>query len=109
MSESETLREEPTQSRQHHRDGLFGNHTNLWPIVLIAIGIIFLLRNFDLVSSRVISNTVKLWPLLLVYLGLDYWTRSNPRLRTIVTILFISGVVFAILLLSDQSAAFWRS
>jgi hypothetical protein len=80
----------------------------IWPIILISIGIIFLLKNFNLVSANIISNAVKLWPLILVYLGLDYWTRSNPRLRTIVTILFISGVVFAILFLSDQSAAFWR-
>lgn len=103
LNEESLRNDSPMHSRDRH------SPSNVWPVILIAVGVIFLLRNFDLVSTRVLANIFKLWPLILVYLGLDYWTRHNPRIRTIVTILFISGVVFAILLLSDQSAAFWHS
>ncbi|MDQ3099344.1 MAG: DUF5668 domain-containing protein [bacterium] len=98
----------PIQDSIHTPRSKSEHSSPVWPVILIAVGIVFLLKNFNLVNAAVIANTVKLWPLILVYLGLDYWTRSNPRIRTIVTILFVSGVVFAILLLSDQSAGIWR-
>ncbi len=101
MSESNPVEEKTFRHEQHHR-------SSAWPIILILVGVVFLLKNFNLISPSMLSNAMRLWPLILVYIGLDYWTRSNPRMRTIVTILFISGVVFAILLLSDQSAAMWR-
>lgn len=40
------------------------------PIVLIALGVIFLLINTEVLSSFVLQRLADLWPLLLIILGL---------------------------------------
>jgi hypothetical protein len=42
-----------------------------WPLLLIALGIVFLLQNFGLISGVSWLAIASLWPLLLVLIGLD--------------------------------------
>jgi hypothetical protein len=42
-----------------------------WPLLLIAIGLIFLLQNFGFISGVSWRAIATLWPLLLVLIGLD--------------------------------------
>ena len=42
-----------------------------WPLLLIALGLVFLLQNFGLISGFSWLAIVSLWPLLLILIGLD--------------------------------------
>jgi Domain of unknown function (DUF5668) len=42
-----------------------------WPLILIAIGLVFLLANFGLIAGVSWLAILNLWPLLLVLVGLD--------------------------------------
>jgi Domain of unknown function (DUF5668) len=42
-----------------------------WPLLLIAVGLIFLLQNFGFISGVSWRAVASLWPLLLVLIGLD--------------------------------------
>jgi len=53
-----------------------------WPILLIAVGVIFLLSNLGLLPFDA-SQLWRLWPLILVVIGLDvlleaFWRRGQP-------------------------------
>jgi hypothetical protein len=64
MNEIETS--EKTRSRRRlYRGGLF------WPVILITVGVLFLLRNFNVLTGDVGSTLLKLWPVLLILIGLD--------------------------------------
>ena len=62
------------KSEQKRNPSLFG------PIVLIAIGVIFLLANLGLLPGRLYwEAALRLWPLLLVFIGLNLIARQLPR------------------------------
>ena len=42
-----------------------------WPLLLIALGLIFLLQNFGFITGVSWLAVASLWPLLLVLIGLD--------------------------------------
>jgi hypothetical protein len=42
-----------------------------WPLVLITIGLIFLLVNFDVIPGVTALSLLNLWPLLLILAGID--------------------------------------
>ena len=53
-----------------------------WPLLLIALGLIFLLQNFGYISGVSWRAVASLWPLLLVLIGLDIAfarLRAAPR------------------------------
>lgn len=52
-----------------------------FPVLLIAIGLIFLLINSKVLSSEALQRLAQLWPLLLVILGLQLVFRYllDPR------------------------------
>lgn len=63
---------EPTRVRHRRsRPSLFG------PLVLIAIGIVFLLNNMGVLTGDVWGNILRLWPVLLIAIGLDSIYRGN--------------------------------
>ena len=64
MNELETT-EKPRARRRLYRGGLF------WPVILITVGVLFLLKNFNVLTGDVGSTLVQLWPLLLILIGLD--------------------------------------
>jgi len=64
MNEVETT-EKPRTHRRLYRGGLF------WPVILITVGALFLLKNFGVLTGDVGSTLLQLWPLLLILIGLD--------------------------------------
>ena len=58
-------------------------HSYFWPLLLIALGVIFLLSNFHLVQGSAWSIIARLWPLLLILGGLDgYLHRRDWAINT---------------------------
>ena len=52
-----------------------------WPLLLIALGLIFLLQNFGFISGVSWLAVASLWPLLLVLIGLDIAFVQDERVR----------------------------
>jgi hypothetical protein len=76
----------------------------VWPIILIAVGVVFLLSNLGLVDKDIWQNFWKLWPLIFIAIGLDSLFRRNE----------IAGPVFmiglgTIILLSSVGLIGWRT
>ncbi len=42
-----------------------------WPLLLIALGLIFLLANYGFIAPLTVLGLVNLWPILLILLGID--------------------------------------
>jgi hypothetical protein len=64
---------EPKKAEKKRNPSLFG------PIVLIAIGSVFLLANLDMLPGRLYwEAALRLWPLLLVFIGLNLIVRQIP-------------------------------
>lgn len=42
-----------------------------WPVLLIGVGVLWLLANFNLISGSGFGVLLRFWPLLLVWIGLD--------------------------------------
>jgi hypothetical protein len=61
------MNETETEKRpvRRYRRGVF------WPLLLIALGVIFLLSNLDLIRGDVWDTILNLWPLILIFMGLD--------------------------------------
>ncbi len=82
MSEYEPKREHP--------------HSFVWPIIFIAVGVIFLLSNLGLLGDDVWSMIWRLWPLFFIAIGLD----SLFRRKEIVGPVFMIGLGCVFLLSS---------
>lgn len=65
-----------------------------FPILLIALGVVFLLKNLDLLTGDIWETLLNLWPLLLIALGLDNAFRHHGLVGPI----FLMGVGAAFLL-----------
>lgn len=65
--------------------------------ILIALGIIFLLTNFDFVSWELFSELWRFWPLLLVFWGLQLLAGSNKISKLIITLLGLLILTYTIL------------
>ena len=48
-----------------------GRRGVFWPLILIAVGLVFLLANFGLIPPMSLISLLSLWPLLLVLAGID--------------------------------------
>jgi hypothetical protein len=71
---------------RHYRGSL------VFPIILIALGIIFLLSNIGALRGDIWSTIINLWPILLIAIGLDgIWRRQGLVGATVMIVL---GVVF---------------
>lgn len=53
------------ENKKYRRSGL------VWPIVLILVGVVFLLKNLGFIDSLAWDSIWKLWPLIFVAVGLD--------------------------------------
>src|SRR6185295_11903968 len=63
-----------------------------WPLLLIALGIVFLLSNFGVISGVSWLAVASLWPLLLVLIGLDIaFARRWPLQTLAAEVLVIAG------------------
>jgi hypothetical protein len=52
------------EKHTHHR-------SFFWPILLVGIGVIWLLRNLGIIQPFSVSALLRLWPILLIVLGVD--------------------------------------
>lgn len=58
-----------------------------WPILLIGVGVLLLLSNFELIPTVNLFLILRLWPLILISLGLNLlFGRDNPALGSILSI-----------------------
>ncbi len=92
------------ESKHRHNPSLFG------PIVLIAIGVVFLLHNLGLLPDFSLNwlAAMQLWPLLLILIGVNIVVRQAPRpyggmLSALVGLLAV-GIFGYVLLFSEDNA-----
>src|SRR4029077_5572616 len=67
-----------------------------WPVVLIAIGVIALLAELDVISSDRLYRLADLWPLILIVIGLELILRRTLHgpwvdVATILIVLIAAG------------------
>src|SRR2546421_12136104 len=66
----------------------------LFPLVLIAIGVLVLLANLGVLSSQALQRLADLWPLLLVIVGLQLiLNHTMPRQQATVLGLAAAGPI----------------
>lgn len=76
------------EHRQYH-GGL------VWPVILIAAGVVFLLNNMGLLSWSIWETLWRLWPVLLIAAGLDILIGRRSRLGSLIVALLLVGVLAA--------------
>jgi hypothetical protein len=74
--------------RTYRRRGGF-----VWPLVLISLGAIFLLNNFNVLSWDVWDLIWRLWPVLLIAIGLDILFGRRSVLGSILAFVLIALVI----------------
>ncbi len=74
---------------RHYRGGL------VWPVILIAAGVVFLLNNMGLLSWSIWETLWRLWPVLLIAIGLDIIIGRHSRLGSLMVALLLVGVLAA--------------
>src|SRR5206468_910686 len=63
-----------------------------WPLVLIALGLLFLLSNYGFISGVSWLAILNLWPLLLILIGLDIaFARRWPLPTLVAEVLVIAA------------------
>jgi hypothetical protein len=93
------------EKRRHARPGL------IWPVILIAIGVLFLLSNLGVLDIN-FWELWRLWPILLILVGIDLIIGRRSALGTVVALLLallvIAGAV-SLLVLSPESVGLGRA
>jgi hypothetical protein len=75
----------------------FENRSYFWPLILIAVGGIWLLANIGVLQSANVQVLLRLWPLALIVIGVEVLLRrSQPQLATWIG---IGGVVLIVALM----------
>ena len=77
--------------RDGNRPGLF------WPLVLMGLGALLLLQNFDLLPAGLWAALAQLWPVLFVIIGLDMLlgrrSSAGAALVVVVGVLVVAGAL----------------
>ena len=76
----------PAEARRTRRRGMF------WPLVLIAVGVVFLLGNYGLIQPVSFLALLALWPVLLVLLGIDIAFARRWPIETLAAEVAIIGL-----------------
>jgi hypothetical protein len=93
MSDTTTPNPTPEPTWQRRR-GMF------WPLILIAVGLIFLLGDYGLIQPISFTSVLALWPVLLILLGIDIAFARQRPLETLAAEVIIIGL--AVLLAATQ-------
>lgn len=88
---SESINPEPQQPRRPRRSRSF-----FWPVLLIALGVLFLLNNLGIVAWGTWNLIWRLWPLILVAIGLDLLIGGRSALGAVLSALLALALVAAI-------------
>lgn len=73
-----------------------------WPLLLIAIGLVFLLQNFGFISGVSWIAVASLWPLLLVLIGLDIAFARRWPIPTLAAEVLVIGAGLALVAYSPD-------
>jgi cell wall-active antibiotic response 4TMS protein YvqF len=73
-----------------------------WPLLLIALGIVFLLSNFGVIAGVSWLAIASLWPLLLILIGLDIAFARRWPLPTLAAEVVVIAAGFALLAYSPN-------
>ena len=80
----------------------------VWPVILIGIGVLYLLRNLGVLSVSVWLPLLRLWPLVLILLGIEILVgRRSPTASTFMALLIIilvGGIVAALMFFPNNPA-----
>ena len=90
----------PEVRKMHYRGSLFG------PLLLIALGVIFLLKNIGALTGDVWGNLLNLWPVLLIVWGLDSIFKREGFVGAI--LLIGLGIVFLLSNLGYLTINVWE-
>ena len=91
---------EDKEQRSKPKGGLF------FPLLLIAIGLILLLKTLGMLEGDVLDTVLKLWPILLILLGLDgIYKREGVVMGALLTSL---GVIFLLANFGYVSVDIWQ-
>lgn len=81
---NENNQQNPTSRHQH---SIFG------PLLLIAVGVVFLLNNLDVLPGNFWDVIVSMWPLLLIFMGIDSLVKQEgivwPALLIVIGTFFL--------------------
>ena len=92
-----------TENTPHrrHRVSLF------FPILLIAIGVVFLLKNMNVLQGDTWSLIINLWPVLLIVIGIDqFWRREG----SVGAVFWIgAGIVFLLSNFGYLNISIWQA
>ncbi len=91
---------EPKNIPRHRRSSLFG------PLLLIALGIVFLLSNLGVLRGDIWETIVLLWPVILIVIGLDSIYKREGFVGAI--FLIILGTVFLLANLGILAVNVWQ-
>lgn len=92
-------RNEHRQSRRI-RSGIF------WPLILISLGVIFLMRNTGVVSGDLLNSLLPFWPVIFILMGLDSIYRREGWIGA--TLIIALGVVFLLSNLGYLALGVWQ-
>jgi hypothetical protein len=81
-----------------------------WPLVLIAVGTLWLLSNFNVISGSNLFALVRLWPLLLIAIGLDILFGRRPLISGLIAVVTVGAMVAAVIFAPQLglAGADWR-
>ena len=77
-----------TQQHYHRQRGGFA-----WPLILIALGVIFLLNNLGILSWSVWDVIWRLWPVLLIAIGLDILFGRRSAIGSLIALVLVIAVI----------------
>lgn len=81
------------------------NSAIFWGLMLIFIGLLFILRNFDIVDFNW-AYVWRLWPLMLIYAGISMLPIKEV-IKLILAVLFFIGALIIIVRFGQSPEAFW--
>jgi hypothetical protein len=81
-----------------------------WPLVLIAVGALWLLSNFNVISGSNLFALLRLWPLLLIAIGLDILFGRRPLISALLAVATVGALVVAVIFAPQLglAGADWR-
>lgn len=76
-------------------------------LLLITIGVIFLLINFNILDWSFWFGVVNLWPLILIFLGLGLLFNKHVPFSLILTIFLLALVIYSLVVGPQQGTNFF--